>query len=106
MEGEASRFAGEVVRLEMLDQIGVDLAAQGEGLVQRFVEHRVGDVARAQVGEPFQFGLVVFRQPRRLPGEINIHQRVGGVKIQFEIRKYPDDIGFEVGDNYNRPGRV
>ena len=60
------------------------------------MEHRVGDIPRPQAGEFFQLSLVVFRQPSRLVDELGVHQRVGGVEIQFQIRKYPDDVGLEL----------
>jgi len=84
MEDETGRLAGEILALEMFDQVGADLLAQGESLVQRLVLHRVRNITRAQFGELSQLGLVVFPQPRRLLLELDVHQRVGGVEVQLQ----------------------
>jgi hypothetical protein len=56
---------------------------------------RVFDVAGAEVGELFEFGLMVFGQPGGLLFQFDIDERVGGGEIEFEVGKDADDVGFE-----------
>ena len=55
MERKTARLARQVFTLEMLDETGADFFPQHQRLIQRFVQHRVGDVTGAEFGQFFQF---------------------------------------------------
>ncbi len=96
VERKRAGFAGQILRLEMFDQVGVDFLAQGERFVQRGVQHRIGNVAGAEFGQFLQFGLMVFRQPPRLFLQFHVHERVSAVEVQFEVGQDSDHVGLQI----------
>ena len=94
MERKTARFARQVFGLEMFNKIGTDSFAQGERFIQRLVFHRVLDVTGAEFGKLLEFGPMIFGQPRGLFLQFHVHERIGGMEVQFEVREDFDNVGF------------